>query len=595
MSSTLKEEGELIPSTLVVCLQIPDYIAKSLLESTPEIKLRHFSLLDTAKIESQLATAQAIFCVWDGVKGRIAPYIKVTKTSKSTRAIPIYLIVPEDKQAEAQDAKATGADAVLVFPKDSFRLPAIAYDLLHRDERAAAVVADTRDPGMDFVEKRYKDLSEIKAPRPIRDDELVKTVKESLAVLKRDQETLRTELENKNVFSFEPMIVFHPDEEGAAGLARRLRQFGCAEVIPVCSISDALALVSWKSIDTMFMWYGPEFRQSAKLLQELNEARELNRFAHVLMVPGEESEKGFISSHPGVLYDGILLPQRTSTEFHGRLQAIKQDMEKPEHLLSALFRLRLPSRQRRLGGQPEPMPAAQCDAAISLFLDKKEQDYWGKAEMVFQHIFHRRKDQAYQLAEELFAAYPNSLDPVFVLGHAKALKENTKSASEWMVDQLADHRAMNLEKCYFFGKLFVRWNATAALKRLLEAWIARSDLPLNDRFFYCLGTYHLLLKDDRLGAGYLRMAVKSSPLMPDYMLAYGRALLLSKNKSMALDVFRCCLGLPQVDPGALELTICSWFLEAGEKDIARERIATHVQKHGASAYAEKLLAAAAGV
>jgi len=558
--ATNKPQAEVAPTT-VLCVQLADESVAPILANPEKINIIRLSFLDEKKLLRAGKNAKAIFCGWDGVRGKCKGFIHTFKSHDELKKLPIYLIVTMENPDEIQHAQKTKADQVFCAPKDNFKIPLLCYDLTHEKEIPA--------PGQAQLTIAAKPkIEDIKKPQKMSEQVLKDRINKQHEDRVEKDKDLAAIYEEGKVFAKDKIIAFNKDEAAATTISRQLKSLGCINVEPVCEKDKALHMLRAELIQSVVLWTTGERDGCLDLVREINEARDLGRVSIVAMAPGESARDQFSAAASGLLYDGIVIPDKFAEQSRQLLSIAFGAVNDPKSLNTILHDIRLPWRASALGVRAKAWDDPTFKGLAKTFGNAPGKTYWLKSEEVVQLIL-RADTEAIKAAEALVAEYgKQSVDPLFIEGMAHAKLKGKPQAAPALLQKVIDHPAFNVEKSYQLGKIFLKWKTIDQLKDLLLTWHAREDLTCDHQFDFIMAGYYELAGDKDSELLYLATATAKSPSRAEYLQAMADLYERRKMYSKAVDFRKYALRGFGLNATTLNLDLAETYILSGRKNDA---------------------------
>lgn len=405
---------------------------------------------------------------------------------------------------------------------------------------------------------------------PLADDRKVREQVDKVLAARENQDKRISEMAPQDAFVREKVVVFHPDASGAIWYGKKLMAVGCPDTDNFSSPWDVLDRMRTDNVKTVLMWYSNEFDQSLKLLSELNQARDIERSALVILCPGEQAFKDLKARTKRVFLDGVLFVQKQQSGYRAGLQEIFKVYDRPDTFPAFLYKCRKPWRPEteQLEGE------AYSKFLFSKLREKsgdKDRDYWVKAENVYHAIQTERFEDAVQGAQALLREVPDSIDAALLLGLARSKQENPLDVAKALMDQTLAHPDMNREKIFQLAKMFVTWKAADSLFALMTVWNNRKDLPSDHQYKFILSRYFALKGDFGGEKKYLLSAISDYPTRGEYLIELARFYERDKSIDWAVHAWQLALRCRKVNQLRCRLNLARDLALVG-KTSEKERV-----------------------
>lgn len=502
----------------ILCVHLDDVCLEAVVEqSEGKFDIVRANYFDGDKLLKMSENAQLVFAAFDGVSGRSAPFVHNLRQVEATKDLPVFMVSQQQSAFEngtiRQDIEAQG---FLILPNESFKLTSLFYSYIHPEDKGDLTegIQGVQDPELQKFEK----------PVLLKEVELFDHLQKSFEKAEKHKIQL-SKIPMDEVFCLDKILVFHPESAGGIGLARQLKEIRCHDVEVYQKISELFNQMWCYPVKAVVIWYEVGKSDDAiALLREINETRDLERIALVIMCPGEEALKKFAADAAGLFYDIVIMPSKFRAHLKDSLQKafdLTKDKTTPMY---SLFQLRKPWRYGTYDHDKSPLNESVLKELLTPIAKAKGKEYWVRSEAVLHHLLAGKGQMAQEEAEKLVSLFPDSLDATFLLGAVKVRNENKDAVASWIIEKALNHRDLNLEKCYQMGKTFLRWKLDRAIRELMILWYDREDLARDHQFYYTMSQFFLLTKDYKNEYHYLAAALHQCPLRGEYLVALAKNL-----------------------------------------------------------------------
>ena len=562
--------------TDILCIQVSDEIVAQIQKETNYANILQFSYTDNRSIVEHSKKARAIICGWDRSDGKAPELIEKFKANKYLWHLPIYILANAFNFDEELTREQLKVEDILLLPNDKYRIPIMVYDIINikekieRDRRLSELnrLVDSTTVNIDEISR----INQIPEPMIISDLELTKTIGSGLEKRNRSRKKIELEAKNNNDYDPRKILVYNQDRAAARGLQRHVNNAFFINTDVATTISEALHLVRSEPFDSILIWHDIDDHSTFKLINELNEARNLSRLGIVILAPSESALKDFALNCQDCVFDQALLFIGTARKLNLQLSDAFDAFKNPNCLSTRLYKLRVPMRNILPGVKPRPLEEERLEDVSSKFLDRKETTYWYFAEKIPHLVMMGKFETANEIATNLRAQYPEKLDALILSVVANIPKDGPQNSAKNLFEFSIAHQQMTLEKYYTIGMILFRLRSSTYLEKLLLDWYKREDIEQDCQFDFLTSCYFELKNEKNKKMKFLCNAIKKAPLRGEFLVALIRHFKGRNDFHREMDIWKFCSESHNINRSVAQLNLAKLYIDHEKYELATEII-----------------------